>query len=195
MAAEDPKLSVDLVTRQKRGKVVTSNAYRSKNFRSKPVVNICSRCGLPEHGANEKCPAIGQLCHKCNKQDHFSRMCKTKPPKVHVKTRKSGDHKPKSQSVNYVEEEDLSDSLFFGMLTLDVNSVDSANEEWLTTLDVNSVPVKFHLDTGAKCNVLNKHTFRKLQVSTPVDKLDYKLKSYSKSHHTSRRYRTLTGQA
>ena len=178
MAAEDPKLSVDLVTRQKRGKVGTANSYRSKNFRSKPVVNICSRCGLPEHGANEKCPAIGQLCHKCNKQDHFSRMCKTKPPKVHVKTRKSGDHKPKSQSVNYVEEE-LSDSLFFGMLTLDVNSVDSANEEWSTTLDVSSVPVKFHLDTGAKCNVLNKHTFRKLQVSTPVDKLDYKLKSYS----------------
>ena len=179
MAAEDPKLSVDLVTRQKRGKVGTANAYRSKNFRSKPVVNICSRCGLPEHGANEKCPAIGQLCHKCNKQDHFSRMCKTKPPKVHVKTRKSGDNKQKSQSVNYVEEEELSDSLFFGMLTLDVNSVDSANEEWSTTLDVNSVPVKFHLDTGAKCNVLNKHTFRKLQVSTPVDKLDYKLKSYS----------------
>ena len=178
-AAEDPKLSVDLVTRQKRGKVGTANTYRSKNFRSKPVVNICSRCGLPEHGANEKCPAIGQLCHKCNKQDHFSRMCKTKPPKVHVKTRKSGDYKPKSQSVNYVEEEELSDSLFFGMLTLDVNSVDSANEEWSTTLDVNSVLVKFHLDTGAKCNVLNKHTFRKLQVSTPVDKLDYKLKSYS----------------
>ena len=179
MAAEDPKLSVDLVTRQKRGKVGTANVYRSKNFRSKPVVNICSRCGLPEHVANEKCPAIGQLCHKCNKQDHFSRMCKTKPPKVHVKTRKSGDNKPKSQSVNYVEEEELSDSLFFGMLTLDVNSVDSANEEWSTTLDVNSVPVKFHLDTGAKCNVLNKNTFRKLQVSTPVDKLDYKLKSYS----------------
>ena len=67
MVAEDPKLSVDLLTRQKRGKVGTANAYRSKNFQSKPVVNICSRCGLPEHGANEKCPAIGQLCRKCNK--------------------------------------------------------------------------------------------------------------------------------
>ena len=94
MTTEDPKLSVDLVTRQNRGKVGTVDAYKSKNFQSKPVVNTCSRCGHPEHGNNEKFPAIGQLFHKCNKQDHFSRMCKTKPSKVHVKTRRSGDYKP-----------------------------------------------------------------------------------------------------
>ena len=34
-------------------------------------VSRCGRCGSPEHTQNEVCPAIGNICRKCNKMDHL----------------------------------------------------------------------------------------------------------------------------
>ena len=33
------------------------------------------KCGKCEMTHEFKCPAIGAICHNCNKPDHFARMC------------------------------------------------------------------------------------------------------------------------
>ena len=43
----------------------------------------------------------------------------------------------------------------------EINSVSSTEEEWNITVEIYNKPLKFKLDTGAKCNVL------------PIEKLDY----------------------
>lgn len=53
----------------------------------------CYRCGHKDHlSRDQTCPAQGQVCHKYNGKDHFSKLC-------HMKN-------PKKNSVNNVEEAD-----------------------------------------------------------------------------------------
>ena len=41
-----------------------------------PQKQTCTRCGKsPEH-SRQKCPAINETCHKCNKKGHYQSMCK-----------------------------------------------------------------------------------------------------------------------
>lgn len=45
----------------------------------------CYRYRNVDHlGRDLKCPARGQMCHKCKGRDHFSKMCKTKNVKQTV---------------------------------------------------------------------------------------------------------------
>lgn len=45
----------------------------------------CSRCG--RNHAYKKCPAFGKTCHKCNRENHFSNMCRVRNvPKVRAIT-------------------------------------------------------------------------------------------------------------
>ena len=43
----------------------------------------CKNCGYDAHKSNEVCPAKGQICRKCNKLNHFQRVCRSKS--VHEK--------------------------------------------------------------------------------------------------------------
>ena len=38
----------------------------------------CKNCGYDAHKSNEVCPAKGQICRKCNKLNHFQRVCRSK---------------------------------------------------------------------------------------------------------------------
>ena len=183
MTSEDPK--IDAINKQK----INRGNRPEKKFSQKPGKSAndnfsrysyksCGRCGLPEHEKDEICPAIGKLCRKCDKKDHYERMCKTK-----IKTKHA---KPKhSKHVHMVDRrEDDSDSestdddetLFLGMLTSEMYSIDS---DWSTSLMVNGTKVDFQLDTGAKCNVLNRKTFNSLGITTVLPQPAYRLKSYS----------------
>ena len=51
------------------------------------------------------------------------------------------------------ESTDDDDTLFLGMLTSEMYSIDS---DWSTLLIINCTKVDFQLDTGAKCIVLNR---------------------------------------
>lgn len=53
---------------------------------SKPIFKLntykrieCTRCGFTGHrSTDDKCPARGKTCNKCNGRDHFSRKCRSK---------------------------------------------------------------------------------------------------------------------
>lgn len=66
-------------------------------------------------------------------------------------------------------------SLFLGMINLDVNIL----ENWTTTLQVGDTEVQFLMDTGAKCNVLTRDTYHKLNITAQLEKPEASLTSYS----------------
>ena len=66
--------------------------------------------------------------------------------------------------------------MFLGLIDANVNSVDA---EWCETITVANVPIKFQLDTGAKCNVLPYSTFQKLGKLSLDKSKKARLKSYT----------------
>ena len=48
------------------------------NFKKKPTIKKCYRCGgtFPHQGFD--CPAIGKRCSNCKKMNHFAKVCRSK---------------------------------------------------------------------------------------------------------------------
>ena len=124
--------------------------------------NLCSYCNETfEYNFFKVKQRNVSKCLKCHKFDHFSRMCRTKmKPDKHSRTRRG------SRKVNQIDTDSESDSeseLFLGMITLDLNSV-NVHDRWSKELYINDQPVPFQLDTGARCNVLTRDTFKKIEI-------------------------------
>lgn len=83
---------------------------------------VCDYCG--SFHDKFKCPAYGQRCMKCNKSNHFARVCRV-----------------------YTVAEDSTDQVRF------ICSVIS-DKDWSVNLIINDCQIKFKLDTGADVNVL-----------------------------------------
>ena len=112
----------------------------------------------------ENCPAFGKRCNKCNKQNHFANVCFGSVLKA----------SQRGNRVHYLEDE-FSDEVFgveeISALTLD--------DSLLVTLKLESGNyLRFQPDTGAQCNVVSLHLYKKATrdfnllnvtpVSTPI---------------------------
>ncbi len=108
----------------------------------------CWNCGYKHEPKKEACPAIGKMCNKCNKNNHFAGKCRSK------------------HSVKAVADQD------------EVYRTGSSNldDTQLVTLKLDSGNyLRFQVDTGAQCNVipfgLYKNATRdyRLKKITPVN--------------------------
>ena len=156
MAGEDPKVHHLKVKFHKK------ETHRKRESEPQPRKHaVCTKCGL-EHDKNH-CPAQGKTCSKCNKPNHFARVCRskaTKPRKVHYVQENSSDD----------------DQLFVGSVET-VHAVDM--KEWHESLKITNKVVQEQLDTGAMCNVISLKTLQSLGIKLEVKKPEAQLKSYS----------------
>lgn len=112
----------------------------------------CKFCGY-KHWYG-RCPAFGKECSKCNKRNHFAKVCKAerKRPLDVLEERKSE------------EEEDEE----YGMEELQVSSVcdtkQSSKEWYIVSFLVREQKVEFKCDSGAQVNVLSLKQSIKLGV-------------------------------
>ena len=92
----------------------------------------CTHCGKSPSHDHQHCAPCEATCHKCGKQGHFKlSVCRSLAPVRGVQADKS-----------------LSDD---EILLGDVTPEDSiSHNPWSVTLQLNSVPVKFHIDTDAE---------------------------------------------
>ena len=51
--------------------------HRLRSAGGRSTDNQCSRCGRDSCKQGPKCPANGQKCHKCGKENHLSKMCRS----------------------------------------------------------------------------------------------------------------------
>ena len=59
-----------------------------------------------------------------------------------------------------------SEELFVAMIEKSVNTIQT--DEWVETMFINNVPIKFQLDTEAKYNVLSNTTLNTLNIQTTI---------------------------
>ena len=110
----------------------------------------CEKCGYQHQENSESCPAIGQECLKCRKRNHFASRCKSKEVKA----------------------TDLEDDEAGEMYQIEVAAV-KLDDSQLVTLKLESGNfIRFQPDTGAQCNVLPLHVYRKASKDEKLEKVN-----------------------
>ena len=143
-----------------------SSKFRGKMKYTKPEyssnITSCKNCGGTHPAKREQCPAFGQQCHNCKKNNHFKQQCRSaKPGKS-------------SRQVNQLLAETDSDSddtftiegllLYEGNSNIDsVQTDDNYKTEGHCTVTINDKALELKVDTGAKCNVISLDTYKVIQ--------------------------------
>ncbi|XP_061193379.1 uncharacterized protein K02A2.6-like [Saccostrea echinata] len=145
---------VDLIKKQK-----------SKREMQKEIKSKCGKCGKSHEPRN--CPAFGKQCYKCQKKNHFSKMCRNT---MHRKP-----HEFKKRSVNMVNNQD-SDSEY----SVDTVAMENSKREWTAHLKIGNKSLRMKMDTEAQVNVMSKKTFDSISSGKiNLTKSKAKLLSYS----------------
>ena len=108
---------------------------------------LCSYCGRTKHVGKQACPAKGKVCFKCNKLNHYSRMCKSKT--VH--------------EVEVPDDLNCEDGDFFIGVVNDVNQGKDEISVNLLIEDSNTIKVK--LDTGVQVNVMPVQVYNSINTN------------------------------
>ena len=126
----------------------------------------CGRCGFDKN--HQKCPAMGQQCRRCQKMNHYAKVCRAKPVN-NVQLQRKED----------TSSEDSDSSLFVYAIE---STIPSEDEQFYETVDVEKIKVKFQLDSGAKANVMSFRTYNNLKCTSlrPLKKTNTVLVSFSK---------------
>ncbi|XP_019220499.2 uncharacterized protein LOC109204242 [Oreochromis niloticus] len=99
----------------------------------------CKHCGLKH--MPKKCPAYGKICSACHGKNHFAKQCISK-----------GKEDKTKRSTNTVEDADLSNTFFVGLVNCEtepdtrINAV--VEDKWTVPLAINGTLVTLRLDTG-----------------------------------------------
>ena len=135
----------------------------------------CRNCGLAWPHRNSPCPAQGQTCRKCNKLNHYARVCRSarvKVPnnraRVNVRQHNNKNNQENVQNIESQEPQASSpssgsdDEFLFTCVDSKLPKMPSVN------VKVSNVKVKMIIDTGASINIIDEKTFAHISKSTPI---------------------------
>nr|XP_022311305.1 uncharacterized protein K02A2.6-like [Crassostrea virginica] len=152
-------------TNKKHKKQPYKQRTRTETCRTR--TQTCSRCGLDPvegHAKSGQCPAIGSTCKYCHRKDHWIAACRKR-----------------TKGVNTLQETDSethsSDEDVLHIYSAQDNSM--ANDKWVVKATINSKPVRFRIDTGAKSSIIVKSVFDSLGSHAQTQKSTKVLKSYT----------------
>ena len=180
-----------------------SSKRHIKDMSTKPVINTLSRGHTMRHSSRQgtdtyitcrccgkqhnpkQCPAYGQICTRCQKPNHFAKMCKTKlVPRKTVATKGRQKYLKKLHVVETDQEtesdqesQNSDESYTLGMYPLKINGIEKQTA-WLSTVKTQSGKVTFKLDTGAEANVIPIEVFNQLTNTPQVQPTKTKLTAY-----------------
>ncbi|UYV62382.1 K02A2.6-like, partial [Cordylochernes scorpioides] len=123
-----------------RKKTVNQNK-KSSHEPNKMKKNIpCRYCATFHEHNRQKCPAWNQTCRKCNKKNHWAKVCKSRMRTVQsLESQNSNDEQEDCYSLEYVSE--ISARKLMTKLELELNGYKES--------------IICQIDTGATVNVLN----------------------------------------
>ena len=120
----------------------------------------CTRCAGNGHNS-WNCPYRGTQCHKCKRVGHLARAC-----------RSSGSKKETTHRVTEPQEQEYRLD-YIGVLK-GINT----KRVWIE-VELNGIPLKMELDTGASVSLVSKKTWREKLGSPPLTKRKIVLRAYS----------------
>ena len=125
----------------------TKTQYKSNNYDSS---NSCYNCGTIHAHYNRACPAYGKTCNKCNRHNHYSKMCRS-------------SNKP--QRVNELQEQSDESYFYCDSLVTDKNNGIHVS---VIVSDTNSTMI-VKLDTGAQINCISKNMLNSVTKHQTID--------------------------
>ncbi|XP_031329981.1 uncharacterized protein LOC116180463 [Photinus pyralis] len=122
--------------------------------------DICDKCGLT-HFSVGNCPATNKTCAKCQKRNHFAKMCRSTRGSTQTPT-----YSRKQVHENILEDDE--ENYFCGsIIQANVDSV-----AWMETVNIeNKMDVMFKLDPGADVNIIPVPIYKKLKKMSPSIRL------------------------
>ena len=120
----------------------------------------CFHCGREVHRPkSSQCPALGKLCQKCNKLNHFAKVCKSR--------KEYGKDKPadKSRSIDVKT----------------VGMVSASGELKTVGCLLNGTRISLVIDLGAKVSLISNTVYNQFFSHIPLRKAQIKLVSYDGS--------------
>jgi len=124
----------------------------------------CYRCGSDKHKANfDRCPAWGKSCTKCQKQNHFARMCRSQCQQHH------------QGQVNTISNTTCSDS---DIIILHVDETNNP-KKLMCFIQVDTVPVEVQIDTGSPISIMSNVVYNQLFSKFSLRPADKQLYTYN----------------
>ena len=164
--------------RQKMEQPEVVNYASSKEPRQRtsamPHSRSCKYCG--DTHPKGKCPAYGKTCAKCQKKNHFTKVCQStikqserqrKPTQNKRKPRHQNVHQMEQCSSEHNPDELSTDESIYKVQTTRTKTqyfaevLVTANDKKKGTL------IKFQLDTGATCSTISLEDYQKLTNQAP----------------------------
>ena len=154
--SEKQAVSIEGTTRGEVNRVQTKR--RGDRDRQTGSVNkTCYRCGSSTHLQNsDVCFAKDKECFKCHKVGHLSKCCKTKTPGSQDKQRHKGTSG--KSKIRFVETSSLSNDDDYAF-----SIVDDCKQPTVPVNIGGIADVPMIIDSGASCNVIDKHLWEKLK--------------------------------
>ena len=115
----------------------------------------CGNCGKTHDAKKrESCPAYRRTCSKCGKYNHFAAMCRSRGAWA--------DRNKNSQTVRAVDHEETEDTECDEIYSISDIAAVQLDDSQLVTLKLKSGNfLRFQPDTGAQCNVIPVHLYKK----------------------------------
>ncbi|XP_062619910.1 uncharacterized protein K02A2.6-like [Saccostrea cucullata] len=162
----------------------------------KPNASKCKYCGGNHARDKTACPAYGKKCSKCDKMNHFAKVCKQTSRSYSKKTdNRASERKPGRRRVHLVGEDNSDseddtyseDSAF--KVTHSIGSVQSLGKQWFVNMKMklaeqkNVTEMKCQIDTGSTCNLISYKDFCAIAQygDPPMQKSNSKLTLYDGS--------------
>lgn len=163
---------------------IDSKTFKTNNL-SKQIE--CSRCGYAGHRASdEKCPANGKTCNKCNGRNHFGRKCRSKRrfagpnnkqinmkidsgTNVHTKQETVEPQEPPqkkpttNETIKLLEayKSNIKDEYIFCIADASINT----NE---IECKIGGIPIAVVIDSGSKYNIIDVNAWEYLKANNVI---------------------------
>ncbi|UYV74356.1 K02A2.6-like [Cordylochernes scorpioides] len=140
-ANESANKQIENLTKNTQEEVNKLNIRKKTVNQNKIKKNIpCRYCATFHEHNRQKCPAWNQTCRKCNKKNHWAKVCKSRMRTVQsLESQNSNDEQEDCYSLEYVSE--ISARKLMTKLELELNGYKES--------------IICQIDTGANVNVLN----------------------------------------
>ncbi|KAK3751390.1 hypothetical protein QZH41_002583 [Actinostola sp. cb2023] len=138
---------------------------KPRNVRTKTDQKQCYRCGGNYSHQGRPCPALHETCRNCQKVGHFAKVCKSKSTSKRVNATKEKESDDQS--------DDSTDEEYTYRVTL--HSLQDKGDP-VSEVTIGNKTVKCLIDSGAGVNVIDSHTYNKLNI--PLSPTSKKIYSY-----------------
>ena len=149
----------------------------------------CGNCGRAKHQSKDQCPAQGKTCNKCQKPNHFSNVCRSdlaKPPTQQTSntqrkptqaesTNKYGRVSHVTKGQHMLDEAEYADFVRYKksvewLHAVRKKTIGRISDGPRRKFQVLGQTIDCLVDTGAPINIIDAHTYERLQ---PRPKLEH----------------------